>query len=300
MSSIKNDLPLWLLRALWLITPIAATPVVRAALEDETRTVELGLTTIAWVGWGAMLFALMVPRAITLTITRIAVPLAPISAIWASVDADDASNAEIAVAIGVAGLTAVVALHPAISDRFVDGSSYGSEKRFLLRTPGALLIGPLALLWAIFAFPLLFGVVALLAERWIAGVVLILVSVSTGWLVVPAIHRLSNRWLVFVPAGVVLHDKTALQEPQLFRREQVMAIGPTPIDSQMEDLSLNSIGLALQVTLIEPTKIVKNQKMSGSTSDADDGGTDIGGFIFSPNRPGAVLAHAREEGANIG
>ena len=237
----------------------------------------------------------MVPSSWSLTAIRIVVPAAVPAFVWVAVDAGDAAGR---VALGAGGfvlaLAAILAWRAPLADRFVDGSSYGDETRFLLRTPGPLAVGPLAVVWALTVSGAVGGALALLSERWLLGTVLLVLGAPLAWFGVQAIHRLSNRWLVFVPAGVVVHDKTALREPQLFRKEDVGAVGPAPVDSPDEDLTLDAMGLALRVRLTEPSRIVRN----GRRVPAEP--SPIEGFLVTPIRPGAVVVEAQRRGFPIG
>lgn len=295
-SATTKQVELWLFRALWLILPFTAGPVLSAALQDTPGALELGGTVVLWVGWAALLIASMVPRIETLTATRIVAPAAVAATLIATLFQLDG---DLSVGVVIAGLVttlaaALAAYRPRVSDAFVDGSSYGDERRFLLRTPGAALLGPIQLVWAAIVAGATLGPALLLAEQWIVGAILVVIGWPVAYLAVPVIHRLSNRWLVFVPAGMVVHDKTALREPQLFRKEQITEFGPAPIDHSFEDLSLGGMGLALRATLNEPSKIIRNQRGE------DVQLTDIDGFIVSPNLPGQVVTDAKERGFQIG
>jgi hypothetical protein len=187
----------------------------------------------------------------------------------------------------------VMAFRPTISDSFVDGSSYGDETRFLLTTPGPLMAGPIQVVWLVIVTGALGGPIALLDQRWMLGGISLLLGWPLAFFAVPILHRLSNRWVVFVPAGMVVHDKTALREPQLFRVDYIAGLGPAPADTDVEDLSLGGLGLALRVSLKEPSKIIRNQRSTSVDL------TEIDGFVVSPNRPGAVVAEAKERGYPI-
>ncbi len=290
-----KEMEIWLFRALWLILPFTAGPLLAAALEDAPGALEIGGIIALWVGWAALFIASMVPRVETLTAIRIVAPAAVAASLTAALFLlDDAS-----IGIVIAGLVstlaaALLAYRPQVSDAFADGSSYGDERRFLLRTPGAVLLGPIQLVWLAIVAGATLGPAFLLAEQWIIGGILLVVGWPIAYLAVPVIHRLSNRWLVFVPAGMVVHDKTALREPQLFRKEQITELGPAPIDHNFEDLSLGGLGLALRAALIEPSKVIRNER--GTDVEL----TDIGGFIVSPNRPGQVVTEAKARGFRIG
>lgn len=290
-----NDADLWLLRALWLILPFTVGPAFAAALDESERPFRVGTTVGLWVLWAAMLAVLMVPRAETLTVQRIVVPAMAMLFVWATIDAGTELDRVPATGGAIsAAATLAMSMRSSVADKFVDGSSYGDETRFLLRTPGALVVGPLIVVWAIVVVGALAGPLLLLSQRWIVGAIVLVLGWPLAWFAMRAVHRLSQRWLVFVPAGVVVHDKTALREPQLFGKRDIALLGAAPIDAQEEDLSLNALGLALRVRLNGPSKIIRNSRQLSVDL------TDIDGFIVTPIRPGAVIAEAHERGFAIG
>jgi len=284
-----TDIELWIFRALWLVLPFISGPLFAEALDDTDRPFQLGVSILLWTVWALLLIATMVPRTQTLTALRV-VPVAGLLATaWAAIDAGgDAGVWTVTAALGAAAITAMLSFRSTITDAFVDGSSYGDERRFLLGTPGPLLLGPLAIVWICIVGGAVTGPLLLLSQRWILGAIVLVLGWTLTWFTVPILHRLSNRWLVFVPAGLVVHDKTALREPQLFRVEDIEAFGPAPADTEEQDLSLDALGLALRVALKEESKIIRNVR--GSTIDL----TVITGFVVSPNRPGAVIEEARK------
>lgn len=286
---------LWIFRVVWLVLPFVCGPLFAAALEDTAELFERGAAILLWISWAALLIALMVPRTETLTAIRIVPFAGAAAAIWAALDArNDANATTVAVGLVATGVAAAMSLRPPVTDAFADGSSYGDERRFLLSTPGPLLLGPLALVWVAIVVGAATGPLLLLAERWIIGALTLIAGWALVWFAVPIMHRLSNRWLVFVPAGMVVHDKTALREPQLFRVEDIELLGPAPLDSEEQDLTLDALGLALRVSLKEESKIIRNAR--GQSIDL----TEITGFLVSPNRPGAVVEEARLRGYPIG
>jgi hypothetical protein len=289
------NVELWLFRALWLVLPFTAGPSFAAALDDADELLQTGVSTLLWAIWAATLVALMVPRTQTLTALRVVAPsgLVAVGMAIFSLRDQDSIAFDLTMAIITVGWAAVMAFRPTISDSFVDGSSYGDETRFLLSTPGPLMAGPIQLVWLAIAVGALAGPVALLDERWVLGGILLVLGWPLAFFAVPILHRLSNRWLVFVPAGMVVHDKTALREPQLFRVSDIAGLGPAPVDTDVEDISLGGLGLALRVALKEPSKIIRNERSSSVDL------TEIDGFVVSPNRPGAVVAEAKERGYPI-
>ena len=291
----KSQRSLWAFRLLWLVLPFTTGPIFGEALDPTQRPFQLGVTLLLWGVWAVVLVLSMVPRTQTLTVLRIISFAGFAGLIWATIDSGDSvSVALIPLAIATMAFAAFTTISGDLGDAFVDGSSYGDETRFLLSTPGALMLGPIQLVWLVIVAGAVVGPLLLLAQQYVIGVVALIIGWALVFFAVPIVHRLSNRWLVFVPAGVVVHDKTALREPQLFRKETVAAFGPAPVGCELEDLSLGGLGLALRAELKESSKI------SGNSRDDSVELTDIDGFIVSPNRPGAVIAEAKRRGFDIG
>jgi hypothetical protein len=103
-----------------------------------------------------------------------------------------------------------------------------------------------------------------------------------------SLHGLSRRWLVFVPAGVVVHDDLALADAMLFQRRGVTGLRPAPADTDALDLTRGALGLVLELALGEPV-----------TVNVTTPGTPVGkattctAMLLTPTRPGAVLSEAR-------
>ena len=67
-----------------------------------------------------------------------------------------------------------------------------------------------------------------------------------------SLHQLNRRWVVLVPAGLVLHDHLALNEPTLFQKSEIDLIGPASIDTDATDFTQGAYGLALEVRCESP------------------------------------------------
>jgi hypothetical protein len=122
---------------------------------------------------------------------------------------------------------------------------------------------------------------------WVAGGVLAGLGAPAAYVFGRAFHRLARRWVVFVPAGLVLHDPLTLAQPVLFRRQDIDALAPAPADARSLDLTMNAPGLALQLVLREKTdlQLVKRSQAWGATESVDQ-------LLFTPTRPGQVLGEA--------
>lgn len=283
----------WPARLTWALLPLAMGPALGAALDERSRAVALTGSALAWGVWAALLVAVLIPRTVSLTALRTVAPAALLVANWAAL-AGDRSGADM-LAVTWAAVTVVAAFAPTTGDTFVNGSSYGDERRMPLRVPGTLLLGPLPLTWiAAVAAPI--GVPLLVAAQgWIPAAVLAVVGLPAAYVALRALHGLSRRWVVFVPAGLVLHDLHALVDPVLFPRASIRRLGPAPADGGGAlDLTQRSLGLALELELVEPTDVAPRRP------DGQVQVEKVQQLLFSPTRPGAVVAEAAARRIAVG
>jgi len=198
------------------------------------------------------------------------------------------------LAVGWTVVALAWAFSPAVGARCVNGPAYPNERRYLLRIPGPLLFGPLALAWAVALAAACAGPLLLAARQWILGAVCVVVGVPAAVVLVRSIHNLSRRWAVFVPAGFVLHDPLALVDPVLFTRRTVTTLRPAAIGEGL-DLTQGSPGLALELLLAEPVPLtlMKAGRRQGRAESAAR-------VVFTPTRPGAVIDEARTRRIHVG
>lgn len=276
---------LWLLRLSWVVLPFTVGPVLAAALDPRSIPVRTTASVGLWLGWAVVVVALLVPRDLGLTVLRVVAPGALVVAIAAALEGD-ASRMAGAVAVSSATIALAVAFLPEIGSIFVNGSAYGDERRHLLRAPGFLLMGPLPLAWAALAAGVVTGPLLLASGRWVAGVLATVAGLAVAAVVGRALHSLTQRWAVLVPAGLVLKDHLAVLDPVLFRRTEVEVLRPAPADTDALDLTVRAPGLALELRLLDKVGLVKvvpgSKGQQGRTAR----------LLFTPTRPGAVLADA--------
>jgi hypothetical protein len=275
----------WPARLAWAALPLTVGPVLGAALDEHSLAVARTGSVLAWLAWAGGLLAVAIPRTVSLTALRTLVPLALVVAVWAAVASDGGATA--VVAVTWAALSMVALLWPAVAEAFVDGSSYGDERRMLLRTPTPLVLGPLPLTWVAAVAGPVAGPLLLAARAWVAGAVVLAVGLPASRVAIRALHGLSRRWVVFVPAGLVLHDLQAMGEAVLFPRARVAALRVAPADDDgVVDLTLGTLGEALQLDLREPLQV--SPRRGRVALDL----IDVERVRFAPARPGAVLAEA--------
>lgn len=286
----------WPFRVLWLVLPVLAGPAIADALGDRSRSVQVVASVMAWACWGAVLAASLVLRTVTLTVVRALAPGAVVLCAWAALASDE-------LAWGLAGvvaavLAAVAALAPDTADAFVDGSSYGDERRVALRVPVAMAAGPVPIAWALAAAGLVAGPLLLAAELWVAGGIALVVGVPIVVAVAPRLHLLSRRWLVFVPAGVVVHDPLAMAEPVLLQRHLLRRIGPAGADAAARDGALDltggALGLALELRTAEPFAVgLRKGRETIETS-------GVPAVLVTPGRPATTMEIAAERKLPVG
>ena len=284
----------WTLRAAWALLPVVAGPAFAAALDPTSGALRTAASIGLWAVWAVTLLATLVMAPTTLTLVRVVAPAAPLAAGWAAATGRPSTLAA-AGAVGAAVAVAAVALAPTIGRAFVNAPAYPNERRHLLRLPGALVLGPVPLAWAVtVATPtavLLFAA----TELWAGAAFALFIGGPAAVVAVRSLHTLTQRWLVLVPAGLVLRDAMALTEPVLFRRELIESLRPAPADTDSLDLTLGAAGLALELVLTEKVQMTL-VKAKERTSEAGASAR----LLVTPTRPGAVLADAVERSITVG
>lgn len=273
----------WLVRALWAVLPFTVGPTLAAALDPASEPVRVVASLGLWAGWSVGMLAAFVPLPMSLTALRMLAPAALAAVIAAAL-----AGHESALAVGWAALVVAWAFSPALGERSVNGPAYPNERRYLLRAPGALLAGGLPLFWALAVVGVCAGPLLLAARNWVLGGIAVVLGAPLAVLLVRSVHGLARRWVVFVPAGLVLHDPMNLVDPVLFRRQVVVALGPATVGTAALDLSQKAPGLALEMVLTEVVtlSLMKPGQRLGQATTTDR-------LLFTPTRPGAVLDEAR-------
>lgn len=288
----------WVLIASWLLVGAAGTAAISASLDGRSTGIVWTVSVEAVAVWALVWVAMMLPRISTLTVTRIGVPLALAAAV-ATFFADGDLVAP--VAFLVTALAALAALaNPVTIDAFIDGSSYGPEQRFALRTPA---------LTALVATPptwLVTSVIVIVPPLAVSGNLVVALVIGVAWVVgvrwaVRSLHLPARRWAVFVPAGIVLSDPHLLTDRVLFPRRNVEALGPAYAATDATDLSQGSLGLALQLDLSEPFAIPLIDRSASSAAGAISERTvTTDRIVFAALRPGALLDAASNRRFTVG
>lgn len=164
--------------------------------------------------------------------------------------------------------------------------AYGDEQRFLLRVPVPLIL-PVGIAYLLLVMVVTFTPLWFVDRQWALGGVGLVVGAALMWKVAPRMYQLSRRWLVFVPAGVVVHDPTMLSEVLMLRHREIVSMALAPADTQAIDLSGFTRGVPLEVRLAEMTDVRLTPFAARILKTTDV--LHVQAFLVAPSRPTQVL-----------
>lgn len=292
MTPTSRAVSRWAPALIWLSLPLTAGTSFAHALDQRSAPVTLTAAIGLWSMWVIGLIAALAPSSVSLTTIRIVMPASVVAAAWAAILAPNGADFAESFALGVTSMCAVLSLSAPVGYTFINGSSYGDERRFPLRPPGPVVLGPLELVWVAMVASVLAGPLLLAAKQWIPGAIISVLAVGLCVVGARALHQLSKRWLVFVPAGLVLVDRTTLLDALLVQRHVVSSIGVAEEDSAAADLSAGAIGLQVELRLSTTDSIIPTPARRDRHKIIEP--LDVEAVRFTPSRPGWVLDAAKE------
>ncbi len=284
-SVTKNS---WMLafRLSWSCLPFAGYGVFDSAVSSRSDPVQITVFVGLWLLWSIVLAVSLIPSASLLTLFRVLVPISVVLSIWGSIESQLSISSVILLV--VTSFSASVCLLPTVGFWFVNGSSYGDEVRVPLRPPGPLLLGPIPLAWLLLSATVIFPPLLIASKRVLFGVVFAAVGVICCTFAYRSLSSLAKRWLVFVPAGLVLHDGMVVADPFLLRRTGIKEIKPASVDAQGKDLTLSSLGLAVEVLLVEAADLSLQMNPLAPPET-----THIDSFLVAPSLVSLTLEEAK-------
>ena len=282
----------WIARGAWVLVAIVGGAAIDGALADRSDAVRWVAGVGCWMLWGIVMAALALPAVRSLTIARVGAPLSLVVAVVAAVAGAPALDLAL---LAVPAVVACAAIFTADFGRvFVQASSYGDEERLPLRFPVA--AGSAAVvMWVIWAPALLLGPILIAAKNPIGGGILTLLAAEGIVLLVPKWHRLSRRWLVLVPAGLVVHDPVVLADTLMVRTNQLAGMRLAPADTEAADLTGPASGFAIEVQASETVTTV----FAFTPQEPNGRAIHMTGFLISPSRPGEALRTAAARGIPV-
>ena len=272
----------------WASLVVTAGPAAAEALHSWSTAPRVVAAVILWSVWGVVLLASLAPRPLGLTALRVAAPLTVALALAATPAAGAAPGL---LAVAGTALAAGLSFTPAVGYRFVNGAAYGEERRYPLRVPPPLLLGPVPLAAGLLAAGLFGGPLLLADQRWVAGGLALAAAVPLVRAAARSLYALSQRWAVLVPAGIVLKDPLTLVDPVLFPRDRIASLRPLPYPmapaDDILDLRLGAAAGSLVLELTDEATLFRARgRMRGGEA------VKASRLAFSPRQPDALLTEA--------
>lgn len=245
--------------------------------EGASDPVSIALAVWGWLLWIAVAIALLVPSPLSATVVHAISPLAVVCAALA-VDAPSL----------FASLVALIVVRSAVlMDYMVQGGAYGQEQRFALRTPVPFM-APAVLAWALLMVSVFGSTFFLATQQWWIGTPLLALAAVALRIIPQRLHRLSRRWLVIVPSGVVVHDHLVLAETVMSPRNKIASLSVAETHSESADFTGGVLGPRLAIELREPDKIVLS-KITARTLGTTEA-LHVRSFHIAPRRINAARA----------
>jgi hypothetical protein len=279
----------WIVRVLWVSLPVTAGGVLADWTGSWSDAARVVATTLLWILWAVVLSALLVPRPVATTLARLGTPLA-VAVVTLSALSGDAETAASVLALVVTTGACALAVRGDFARVCAQGAAYGDEERFVLKMPPALAFVVVPIAIAVVGAGVAAGPMLLATRHWIAGTALVALGWPLAFVVGRLVHQLSRRWVVLVPAGVVLADPLTLTDPVLFVRERVMGIGPVdprrrpPADAL--DLRLGAVIGSCAVLLTDEADVMRRVRGRGV-------GVRAGLILVTPAASNRLLDRAR-------
>jgi hypothetical protein len=245
--------------------------------EQRSFFVATVLAVWGWSTWIVVATALLVPSAISLTAVRIVIPVAVVTSFIAVAPLSIFASLTMLVICG----------SPLFADTMVQGGAYGDEIRFTLKTPVPYM-APALVVWALLCGALLSGTLFLAAKQWWVGVPLVILGAVLARYVPLRLHRLARRWLVVVPAGIVIHDHLVLAETIMSTKSNIARITEITNPEETADFTGGVLGQRLAVYLHNADKVVLSRitmKTLGTTE-----ALHVKAFSVAPRRLHAAMS----------
>ena len=292
VSPITRWLP-WVTRASWVLVAVVGGQAIEAAVDGRSAAVRWVAGVGGWAAWGVVLAAMLIASVRSLTIVRVGTPVS--AAVAVAVVVAGVSAAELLSFVVPAAITLLALFTAEFGRSFVQASAYGDEDRFPLRPPAA--VGVAAVVtWMVWAAMIVAGPLLVAARSWIVGVPLTMLALVGTLVLAPRWHRLSRRWLVLVPAGIVLHDPVVLADTLSLRTNQVRRMRLAPEATEAADLTGPASGYAVEIETIGTVTAL----FAFTPKEPNGRAIHLTAFLVSPSRPGQALAAAAARRLPVG
>ena len=265
-----------------VITTGLAVPLLNNALRQMSSLTGISSTVGIWLLWSVALLCTLVPSSSALTAIRLALPT--IFVIVAAVAVAIGISSGVAAALAISLLASLLIFSGDIGDSFVQLAAYGDERRYLLRCPPAMLLVQV-LSWLVWLTLTIVAINLLASDALILGAIVAIVALLLAIVLPRRFHRFSRRWLVSVPAGLVIHDHVVLAETAMFMNNAVIEVGIDLAPSEAADLSgkCSGVGLLIELKDFDTVVLAATPKTPGGSA------IHVKSMRVCPTRPGRAI-----------
>jgi len=231
-------------------------PLLDQAIADYATVAGTTTRIALWAMWAVTFLCILVPSCSALTCLRLATP-SNLALVLFTTLATNSWSPRSFVSVMLSLICFCFVFSGEVGNTFVQVSAYGDERRFLLRCPNNM-VTVQCLMWALWVGTAITAVSFFNDENWMTGTVFAVLTVALSYILPSRFHRFSRRWLVGVPAGLVIHDSYALAETAMFMKQSIAHIGieTKSENSEAADLSGGCHGLSITISLHEFDKVI--------------------------------------------
>jgi len=259
-----------------------AVPLLNNALRQMSSLTGISSTVGIWLLWSIALLCTLVPSSSALTAIRLALPTIFVIVAAAAVAIGISSG--VAAALAISLLASLLIFSGDIGDSFVQLAAYGDERRYLLRCPPAMLLVQV-LSWLVWLTLTIVAINLLASDALILGAIVAIAALLLTIILPRRFHRFSRRWLVSVPAGLVIHDHVVLAETAMFMNNAVIEVGIDLAPSEAADLSGKCSGVGLLIALKDFDTVV----LAATPKTPGGSAIHVKSMRVCPTRPGRAI-----------
>lgn len=280
------SISLWAARCAWILLALAPNAL-GDTLQSRSRTTELVFTGAAWALWSLVTGALFWLSPLSLTVVRSLVPAVFVGVLVTVFTDPEIGRPWPLVGFMLVTVVCTAVFLPVFGALHVQASAYGDEKRLPLRVPKSQVL-PIALAWLVLAGSAAGVLLAGAAHNWWLFLATLIVLVAAAKFVAPQLHRFSRRWLVVVPAGVVVHDQLLLAETFMVRTSGVTNVVLSASPNDTMNLTGFTRGNSLLIYLRDTENIALSPYLARLLGTLD--AVHVKAYAVAPTLAGHALA----------
>ncbi len=215
---------LWFARVAWATLPITTGSTLANALDDWSSSTRNVAGALLWLAFALGLMGVALPRPESVLGLRILAPLLVIVEVAAVISTDDVGTATSIVGLVAAFAAWCAVSMPQLAEAGLNALAYGDERRFPLKVPPALFLGPLPFAVVALGASVATGPLLLADGRIVEAALAIAIGVPVAMYLSRSFRSLCRRMAVIVPAGIVIADPMTLTDPHLFAVERIAGL----------------------------------------------------------------------------